>query len=170
MVNVRMKTCIAENCPVSANRKYDDYCTTCFAFFFPDDPRSKRIRKPTKELTVKAFLEEKDLGFTHDKSMRLKGCDCNHRRRVDFRKQIGGTLLCIEVDEWQHRGYDYADGIARYNDIAMIAGGRMVFIRYNPDGSGANLLQLEKEIRKQTARIEAGDNTGLLEVYYMFYK
>ena len=40
-------------------------------------------------------------GFKHDKSfdVDLEGGCCATKRRVDIRKLIGNTMLCIEVDE-----------------------------------------------------------------------
>ena len=46
---------------------------------------------------------------------------------------IGGTLLCVETDEHQHRGYCPQDEEARYNDLYMVHTGNWVFIRFNPD-------------------------------------
>jgi hypothetical protein len=108
-------------------------------------------------------------------------CDCTHRRRVDHRKLIGNTLLCIETDEDQHKKYDKNDEIFRYNDLYMIHGGKFVFIRYNPDkyldknGKKSNpqiatrLRALKKEIDMQIKRVEAEENTELLEIRHLFY-
>ena len=135
----------------------------------------------TKEEAVKQFINERFIGFHHDRPLEYGGCDCSHRRRVDHRKLINGTLLCVETDEFQHRGYDDIDEEHRYNDIAMVYGGKMVFIRYNPDpyrdGHGRRVDPvielrfpvLERCMREQIKRIEDGENKDLLEVVHLFY-
>jgi hypothetical protein len=42
-------------------------------------------------------------------------------------------MLCIQVDENQHKGYDIINETIRYNDLMMIHGGKFIFIRFNPD-------------------------------------
>ena len=54
-------------------------------------------------------MKENFDGFIHDTILWTGNCDCSHRRRIDFRKLIGNTLLCIEVDEYQHKRYKDKD-------------------------------------------------------------
>ncbi len=112
-------------------------------------------------------------GFAHDKELKTSHCDCTMRRRIDCRKNINGTLLAVECDEFAHRRYDQEDEKARYHDIMMGHGGKMIFIRFNPDLKGTSieckLLVLIEEMHKQIARIERGENSELLEVVYLFY-
>ena len=42
-------------------------------------------------------------------------------------------MLCIEVDENQHKYYIKEKEIERYNDLFMDFSGKYIFIRYNPD-------------------------------------
>jgi hypothetical protein len=94
-------------------------------------------------------------------------------RRIDHRTVIDGTLFAIETDEYAHRGYDRKDEVNRYHDIFMYHGGKMVFIRFNPDGKDMSLTkkieELISEMRTQIRRIKAGENQELLEVVYKFY-
>jgi hypothetical protein len=112
-------------------------------------------------------------GFIHDKPIHTANCDCTHRRRIDHRKLIGSTLLCIETDEFAHRGYDQKDEEIRYDDLYMVHSGKWVFIRFNPDGKGVDmedkLNSLREEIEKQIERIEADENTELVEIIPLFY-
>jgi hypothetical protein len=82
-------------------------------------------------------------------------------------------LLCIETDEHAHVGYDTKDEELRYDDLFMIHSGKWVFIRFNPDGKGVDIVdKLERlidEVRTQIARIEEDKNTELLEVIKLFY-
>jgi hypothetical protein len=47
---------------------------------------------------------------------------------------VGSKLiLCIEINENQHKGYDNDHEEIRYNDLYMLHGGKFTFIRFNPD-------------------------------------
>jgi hypothetical protein len=183
MINIvdLRKRCKGPLCETIGNKKYRGYCTHCFAHLFPKDPLTFQIRQNSKELKVRAFLEMTFEGFIHDKPLWLNGCDCTHKRRIDSRKLIGNTLLCVEVDEEQHKGYDQKDEENRYHDLEMIHGGKFIFIRYNPDkytdknGKKRNpqlktrLKRLKEEIEMQMKRIENNENTELLEVIKLYY-
>jgi len=108
----------------------------CYVNLFPDDPLSKTARLKSKELQVKAFLfEEFPDRFKHNKQLVIGDCTFPHRRYIDFHCMIGDTLVAIEVDENQHRGYDKNDEELRINEILHNIGfdKKMVFVRFNPD-------------------------------------
>lgn len=133
------KECREHNigCPynIRANPKYDNYCVNCFIRDNPYDIRSINARKNTYELIVRDYLITTfpEYNFIHDKPLWLDSCDCEHKRIIDFRCLINDTLLCIEVDEDQHKYRDVNDEENRYNDIFMIHSGKLVFIRFNPN-------------------------------------
>ena len=180
MINVVDK-CKNEHCVRSGNIKYKYYCTFCYQHLFPNDEASKNIRIKTKENYVRDFLKEINSEFIHDIPLWTGNCDCSHRRRIDFRKLIGNTLLCIEVDENQHKRYEKKDEEIRYDDLFMIHGGKFIFIRFNPDsftnslGTKKNpymkrrMKYLENEINAQIERINNEENKELLEISYLFY-
>ena len=153
--------------------KYDGYCATCFKRVFPDDPRSKIIYVHTKEIRVQNEINTHFKGFIHDKPLYTSHCDCTLKRRIDHYKLIGNTLLCIETDEFAHSSYDPKDEEIRYDDIYMIHGGKMIFIRFNPDGKGVDMEDkldvLLEEITKQIERIENEENTELVDIIKLFY-
>jgi hypothetical protein len=157
----------------SGNRKYDGHCATCFKRIFPTDPRSKVIYAHTKEILVQNALNKRYKGFAHNEPLYTGECDCTHRRRVDHRKLINGTLLCVETDEHAHAGYDKRDEEIRYDDLFMVHSGKWIFIRFNPDGRGVDmedkLARLMEEVEMQTGRIEREENTELLEIVKLFY-
>ena len=157
----------------SGSKKYDGFCATCFKQRFPDDPRSKVAYMRTKEIRVRNRINEHFEGFIHDTALYTGQCDCTMRRRIDHRKLIGSTLLCIETDEFGHRGYNSVDEEIRYHDLYMVHSGKWVFIRFNPDGKGVDmedkLDRLMEEIRNQIRRIENEENTELLEIMELFY-
>jgi hypothetical protein len=183
MINVKSRLCKAENCATIGNKNYKGYCANCFQYLFPTDPLTFQIRSKTKEIAVRDFINAKFEGFQHDKPIWYNEsvCDCTTKRRIDHRKLINGTILCIETDENQHKSYSKTDEEARYNDIFMAFGGKFIFIRFNPDkykdknGKSCNpmlvnrLPILEDEINKQIKRIETGENTELLEVIELYY-
>jgi hypothetical protein len=183
MVNVNDPKCKADNCEIKGNKNYKGYCTICFQNLFPLDPLTFQIRSKTKEIAVRDFINSKFTDFQHDKPIwyNENPCDCTTKRRIDHRKLINETLLCIETDENQHKNYDKLDEEARYNDLFMAFGGKFIFIRFNPDkykdknGKSCNpmlvnrLPFLENEINKQIKRIENNENTDLLEVIELYY-
>lgn len=170
-------------CPYEQHgkKKYDYYCTACFEQNFPDDERTYHIRDKTEEIAVRDFLNKIYIKypFTHNKALWTGHCTC--RRRIDFHKLIGNTMLCIEVDEDQHKYRDKEDEILRYDDLMMIHGGKFVFIRYNPhlfiDSEGkrknpskqTRLQELKKVIDDQTLSIYKEHNIELLEIVSLFY-
>jgi hypothetical protein len=180
MINITNK-CKNSICHSNGNFKYNYYCTHCFVNLFPNDKLSSEIRIKSKENYVRDFLKDNFDGFIHDTILWTGNCDCSHKRRIDFRKLIGNTLLCIEVDENQHKRYVNTDEEIRYDDLFMIHGGKFIFIRFNPDqyinqnGTKVNpymkkrMDDLYNEIIRQTNRIENELNTDLLEIFYLFY-
>jgi hypothetical protein len=138
------------------------------------------MKSKTKEIAVRDFINSKFDGFSHDQPLWTGNCECTHRRRIDHRKLIGNTLLCIETDENQHKSYNNKDEEIRYDDLFMIHGGKFIFIRFNPDkyllkGKQKNpylfmrLIVLEEEIKTQIKRIENDENKELLEIIKLYY-
>jgi predicted nucleic acid-binding Zn ribbon protein len=181
MIDIKHKRCKANFClGTRASDKYKGYCSPCFQHLFPNDPLSFQIRSKTKEIAVRDYINSIFEGFQHDTSLWTRNCDCTHRRRIDHRKLIGNTLLCIETDENQHRSYDKVDEEIRYDDLYMLHGGKFIYIRFNPDkfnknGKSCNpmlytrLPILREEIERQINRIENEQNTELLEIIKLFY-
>lgn len=185
MIDVQSKRC--PNCDTGGNvfslakSKYKGYCAKCFQHLFPNDPKVLNIRQKTKEIKVRDFINSNFEGFVHDKPLIYGGCDCTHRRRIDHRKNIGGTLLCIETDENQHKWYNESDEQQRYNDIMVYHGGKAVFIRFNPDkyidskskprnpNLKIRLEMLGNVIKEQITRIERGENHNMLEIIKLYY-
>lgn len=184
MENIKDKRC--KNCAdwpdfQQANKKYKNYCVRCFQRLFPTDPLTFQIRCKTKEIAVRDYINTIFDGFQHDKCLFAGGCNCPHRRRIDHRKLIGNTLLCIETDEKQHKRYDKQDENDRYEDLYMVFSGKWIFIRFNPDkytnkkGVRKNptiakrLVKLKEEMEKQIKRIENEENKELVEISYLYY-
>jgi len=172
-------------CPYDhrGKKKYDYYCTLCFEQNFPNDPRTNEIRGKTKEMMVRDFLSQNytEDNFIHNKPLWTGQEDCTCRRRIDFRLLIGNTLLCIEVDEDQHKYRNKMDEELRYDDLMMLHGGKFIFIRFNPDmyktkktpyndpSMEDRFKVLEYAINRHMYRIEKEKNTELVEIDYLFY-
>jgi hypothetical protein len=169
-------------CPTRGNPYYKGFCTHCFAHLFPDHPKTANIQKKSKELKVVHHISSKYKGFLHDKPLyvNLQGGCCPSKRRIDLRKLIGNTLLCIEIDENQHREYCPKDEETRYDDLFMDFSGKYIFIRFNPDSYmddkkkrnpkfNTRMNILEKEIEKHILRIEQEENKELLEIHHLFF-
>jgi hypothetical protein len=187
MVCVSNKPCASNDrgipCPVSGNSKYDMYCTHCFQHLFPTDPRAVTIRTHEKELAVVKYLARFPWfeGFVHDKSFHvdLEGGCCATKRRIDLRKLIGNTLLCLEIDENQHKYRLPTYERDRYNDLFMDFSGKYIFVRYNPDpyrvgddkvdpDFATRMSELVVLMQAQIARIEAEAN-DFFEIQHLFY-
>jgi hypothetical protein len=172
-------------CPFGqrGKKKYDYYCTICFEKNFPADPRTKFIRDRTEEMKVRDFLAEQysTVEFIHNKPLWTGQADCTCRRRIDFRACIGNTLVCIEVDEDQHKYRNQKDEELRYDDLMMLHGGKFIFIRFNPhlyknaEGKRKNpstetrLQTLKKTIDEQIQRATQEQNTELLEIVSLYF-
>ena len=122
-------------CRTLGNRKLNGFCTHCFVNLFPSDPRCLTVRKKSKELQVVTHIASKFDDFIHDKAfyVDLEGGCCSTKRRKDLRKLINNTMLCIEIDEDQHKRYIKEQEVHRYDDLLMDFSGKYIFIRYNPD-------------------------------------
>jgi hypothetical protein len=172
-------------CPYEqqGTKKYDYYCTLCFEQNFPADPRSSQIRMKTREMAVRDYLAQRytEPSFIHNKEIWTGQKDCTCRRRIDFRALYGNTLLCVEVDEEQHKYRNKQDEALRYDDLMLLHGGKFVFVRMNPDGYRDSSKQLQnpplesrldtlgKEIDRQIQRIQNDENTELVEVSYLYF-
>lgn len=172
-------------CPLEqrGTAKYDGFCTTCFPIAFPTDPRTFTIKKNSDELIVRDFLSINfpELGFVHDTPLWTHNCDCTHRRRIDLRTIINGTMLAIEIDEHQHKYKDAKDEILRYDDVYMLYSGKWIFIRYNPHTfldkeekrknpkKELRLAVLKETIQKHIERVNKHENSGLIEIEKLYF-
>jgi hypothetical protein len=158
---------------------YDGYCWRCFSDKFRDDERVKT--RGRVELKVRSYLDSHFKEFVHDQPIHTAHCVCSHRRRVDHRRLIGNTLLCVETDENFHRYYDPDDEEARYHDVILAWGGKLCFVRFNPHKFNLDdrydhgppleerLERLRAEVTRHIGRLERGENTAFLEVYHLYY-
>jgi hypothetical protein len=179
-IDLRHQSCKSEYCTTRGYDKYDGYCAWCFQHLFPEDMRTRSIPRKSFEIEVASSILTYDSSYKHDKRLEGGGCDCLSRRRIDFWKVIGNTLLAIEVDENQHRRYDPEDEEQRYDDLFMVFSGKWIFIRFNPNayrvnGKSKNIPLKERlptlldTIRLHEDRILKEKNTDLVEIHRLFF-
>jgi len=93
-------------------------------------------------------------------------------------RSINNTMLCVEIDENQHKYYVQHDENNRCDDLFMDFSGKYT---YNPDKfideynkspnpffqtrMDALMLMIDKHIQ----RIEQYENKGFVEIYHLFY-
>lgn len=110
----------------------------------------------------------------------MEGGCCATKRRIDLRKLIGNTMLCIEVDENEHKYYIKHDEEIRYDNLFMDFSGKYIFIRYNPDAYKignvkknpkfeTRMTELKKMIDYHIQRIENEENDDLVEIHHLYY-
>ena len=139
MVNVKHSICIGVDetkiCPfnLSGKHQHKNRCSRCFQQKFPIEAAKRKMAYRSKEMQVKVFLANTFSDFIHDKPLWTDHCDCTLRRRIDFRKTIGNTMLALECDEFQHKTYEETDQLVRINDLYMGFSGKFIYIRFNPD-------------------------------------
>ena len=179
MIDIVNKKC-KNNCGQVGNFKYKGYCSFCYGHLFPNDPLTFQIRYKTKEIAIRDYINKNFEGFICDRMLETNHCDCTVRRRPDLRKLINETMLCIEIDENQHKSYSEMDEETRYNDLYMAYSGKWIYIRINPDKYKKNnksfnptiatrLEKLKQEVEKQIERIDNNENDELIERIYLYY-
>lgn len=89
-------------------------------------------------------------------------------------------MICLEIDENQHKSYDSVDETNRYDNLFMDFSGKYIFIRYNPDKFKVNgkkknpkfetrMNHLENEIKTHIQRIHENKNTELVEIHKIYF-
>ena len=100
-------------------------CATC-------DPAAVARATHAKELVVKALLDLNELKYlSHDRVVDGGACE---RYRPDFVFDAGTHMVCLEVDENQHKSYACLCEQQRMVNLSQALGMPTLFLRYNPDG------------------------------------
>jgi hypothetical protein len=140
-VHLSTKTCQI-CCESQANPRYKDHapeehiCARCFADKYPDHKVARAAA--VKERLVAEFLSENLKGMRVEISFDrpIPGGSSKRRPDVLIRFEIDGVpyMLIVEIDEYQHVGYDPDDEDTRIKEMWRDGGevGTIV-IRFNPD-------------------------------------
>lgn len=189
MTNVISKKCRSNDhpynilCETRGNKYYEGFCARCYGYLFPDTEKASQVRKKSKELAVVHYVNKHFEGFYHDKPLCVAygSSFCPSKRRIDLYKLINGTMLCIEIDENQHKSYNTECEDARKYEIYNDFESKYVIIRYNPDkykdasGRSRNpfvitrMDELKNEINKQIDRIKNEENTEIWEEIFIYF-
>jgi hypothetical protein len=172
----RCVNCVSWVYSHGAAHNYDGYCIRCFKHEFPEDDRSAKMQSVgNKETLVRNCINSNFKGFLHNIPLFTGNCACDHKRRIDHRKLINGTLLAIETDELGHANYNTQKEEIRYDDLFMIHSGKWIFIRFNPDDNDGNdinisdkLDELINTMHECIERIERDENTELIEIIKLY--
>jgi hypothetical protein len=129
---------------------------------------NKTKRQKTKEIRVKTFLEENNYQFIYNKKCNLdKSCQTYY---PDFLIDCYTFFLIIECDENAHNSYPIDCEKIRENNICYALGLPCVFLRFNPDKKGIQMLCKEKILKSyidyylDKEKCDQGN-----EVLYLFY-
>jgi hypothetical protein len=114
------------SCNLGFSRMKDGLCPYC-------SPDGKHI-KATREGVIKQFLTDRfpDLAFTHNRQIAGRFCQ-DDKIRPDFLIDAGTHLINLEVDQFQHTGYDSACEVSKMYRTRATLGLPVAFLCYNPD-------------------------------------
>lgn len=129
MKNMYKDYCI-NNCGTQVGME-GTQCSYCVSIYGANNDYENKLYQRRKEFSVRSAIEKLfPETFTFNK--RIDNTTCV--RRPDAHVKIGRTYICVEVDEFGHKGsyyeIDYEE--KRYKDFLEVDGS-FVFIRYNPD-------------------------------------
>jgi hypothetical protein len=125
-----IRLCKSEWCEKYKSKKYDNYCLFCYVNTYPDSNISRNHKTKEKHITDKIIQEFPHFSWITDKKI-IDGCS---RRRPDMLLDMGSHIIIIEIDEYQHKGYDCSCENKRLMEISQDLNFRpIVFIRFNPD-------------------------------------
>ena len=106
--------------------------------FHSDDPKALTKHK---ELTVHQFLRTSGVDFEYQFCIPFARCGLDGETKyafLDFLIPRQWGHICLEVDENQHSAYDESCDPRRdfdiFSSIALGTGGKVLILRYNPDG------------------------------------
>ena len=122
--------CKSSWCETLVRKKYEGYCLYCFMYLFPDKKVARNYKTKEKDVVDRVKETYPDFDWIHDKKVQ-DGCS---KRRPDLLLDLGYHIIIIEIDEYQHSGYDTSCENKRLMELSQDVHHRpIVFIRFNPD-------------------------------------
>jgi len=129
MVDVKHKRCSEPGCDkhieTTKKKHYKGFCSTCFHIKYPDivyDRNNKTKERITVNHIVKQFP---DFKFILDKAIGPNSY------RPDMLLELDDRVIIIEIDEYQHKGYN--NELLRLDIIQKAINKKLICIRFNPD-------------------------------------
>eukprot|EP00122_Pirum_gemmata_P001779 Pgem_evm1s1605 len=139
MIDVYHKKCGDDNCTKRPN--FYGYCLTCYISRNQVSEIAKAFKNKTKEMIyvqaiideILDYLEEKEIDYEClITDQKVKG-GCS-KRRPDIGIDLYTHVIIIEIDEDQHKTYDYSCEQNRVIQLSEDFNNRkIIFIRVNPD-------------------------------------
>ena len=130
----------------------------CFKEAYPDDPKSKSMRNYTyHEKLVKTYFVTNDCQFIHNtKIHRDEGLelttDDKISYRIDFRKSINNTMICVEIDEHSGHWKTNDKDIKRMNYFKDNYNCKFIWLRFMPDKDDG--IEFEDKLCKLKEKID----------------
>ena len=118
---------------LDVSREAIEYCGFAHIvslIFFLTILKQKVLERKSKELEIGTYISSKCDKFIHGKPFYAdleNGC-CSTKRRIDLRKLTNNTMLCLEVDENQHKYYIISDENNRYDELFMDFNVKCIYI------------------------------------------
>jgi hypothetical protein len=144
-------------------------CDTC-------QPEVVERRTHLKENRVRDVLSVHGISFIHNRALESSVCG---RERPDFALDCGTHLLCVEVDEHQHRSYTCECEQIRMVNLANIRAMPILFLRYNPDEyEPSGKQKVESMYQREEKLVEwirywihhpPSEKNAVALVHYLFY-
>jgi ferredoxin-like protein FixX len=130
MIDVKNTICKTPLCGTHVQKKYKGYCLRCFIYNFPNEKVSRNYKTREKYCADYIIIKLQDPNFIRDKT--IDGA-CS-KRRPDMFKDLLTHVIVFEIDENQHKSYDYSCDNRRMMELSKdIAHRPLVLIRFNPD-------------------------------------
>ena len=149
-------------CPNCLNSQsllnYKRLCRMCFKEAYPDDPKSKSMRKYTyHEKLVKTDFETNDFQFIHNTKIRRDEgleltTDDKIAYRIDFRKSINNTMICVEIDEHSGHWKTNDKDVKRMKYFKDNYNCKFIWLRFMPDKDDG--IEFEDKLCKLKEKIE----------------
>ena len=128
MVNLKSKKCISPDCDKNTRtqqKHLKGFCSTCFHIKYPDISYD-RNNKTKERLIVNHIVKQfPDFKFILDKAIGPNS------HRPDMLLELDDKVIIIEIDEYQHKGYN--NELLRLNIIQKAINKKLICIRFNPD-------------------------------------
>lgn len=160
MINVTIKKCKTHLCETKANIHYDNYCFRCYIHIYPDRKNYKNYK--TREQSVIDYVKTNfsDLTIITDK-INPDGCS---KKRPDLLIDLGYQIIIVEIDENQHKNYEYICDNKRIMEISQDNQHRpIIFIRFNPDSYISNGIKIQSCWKLLKTGVLIIDNTKQTE-------
>lgn len=151
-------------------------CTDCHTYTLNSDG-TKTATRMAKQREVRAYLNEQKLyESSYDQRITFRCGQMEKLYRPDFVFHFKDVLIIVEIDEYQHKHYDFLCEISRMSELDRMFKisepdvTKIVFIRYNPDEFNCRVKPTHENRLKYLKKVITDKYVpGPTEVIYLFY-